>query len=159
MNSKLITDLSSMKSMTGSIGSTKVDMLPSEVNAIYQCIVDERKSFECIQSFKSVETVDGFKEAVKRFAYRLENRIAEVGFKAVVSTDMLDPDNFDIYDDSTIEWHPSVLIDSRLSGSNAIDHDKKAWEVREGLADGKASHMDVHGQWHEGSGNKKSVLL
>ena len=134
-----------------------VELLPSETEAIYRCVLSERRSYECQQSFSNIETVNDLKKAVVLFAHRLESRIAEVGFVAVVSTDTSDPDNFDMYEGDVIEWHPSVLIDRRIGGDIELDHEKKAWEVRDGLADGKPGHYDVNNVWHDDPGNKKVI--
>ena len=126
-----------------------VDLLPSEEEAIYKCILAERESYECKSSFHSAQTMNELMTAVRGFAHRLQNRIAEVGFRAIVSMDLSDPDNYDMYEGDVIEWHPSVLIDSRISGSNDIDHDKKAYEVKHGLADGKVGRYDINNVWHD----------
>lgn len=129
--------------------SNAVEMLPSEEEAIYRCILAERESYECRSSFSSVETMNDLEKAVLSFAHRLRNRIAEVGFVAIVSTDLMDEDNYDMYEGDIIEWHPKVLVDRRIIGSNDIDHDKKAYEVKHGLADGKVGRYDINSIWHD----------
>ncbi len=129
-----------------------VDVLPSEEEAINQCIVDEKNSLQCHEEFSSVDDVDSLMRAVRGFASRLRQRISEVGFVAVVSTDLTDPENFDMYDglgDTRIEWHPRVDIVARTSGQSDIDEEKRGYEVRHGLADGRVGRLRGGREWDD----------
>lgn len=123
-------------------------LLPSEEERIYQCINSERESFQTQQAFRSVESRKDLISAVRGFANRLEQRIAEIGFKAVVSTDLKNPDNFDFIGDA-LQWHPRVEIMSRIDGDYNIDYDKAGYEVRHGLSDGRVGRIDEHGNWND----------
>ena len=133
------------------VHSQFTELLPSEDNAIQQAILDERKSIDTHRDFHFAEDIDDYADAVRRFAHRLESRLAEIGFKAVVSVDMMDTDNFDMEGDDynpTIIWHPRVDIIDRIDDSGKSgDIERRVHEVRNGLADGKVGHMNEHGEW------------
>lgn len=139
-----------------------LDMLPSEEESVYKCIADERASFQCNEEFSSVDDVESLKRAVIGFASRLTSRISEVGFVAVVSTDLMNPDNFDLYDgmgETRIEWHPSVTIVDRVSGKTSIDEDKRGYEVRHGLADGKVGRLKGGREWDDDPDRVHTIAL
>lgn len=135
-----------------------VDVLPSEEEAIYRCILDERGSLQCHEEFSAVDDVDSLMKAVRGFASRLIQRISEVGFVAVVSTDLTDPDNFDMFDgmgDTRIEWHPKVDIVARTSKVAEIDEEKRGYEIRHGLADGRVGRLRNGNEWDDEPDAKK----
>lgn len=132
----------------GSSKNRNFQLLPSEEERIYQCINAERDSFQTQQSFRSVESRRDLIRAIQGFAVRLEQRIAEIGFRAVVSIDPMDPDNFDFIGDA-LQWHPKVEIISRIDGDYSFDYDRAGYEVRHGLADGRVGRMDEHGNWDD----------
>lgn len=140
------------------VKNEELNLLPSEENDIYRCIVDEKNSFECHQSFKSVENLNDFKKAVFGFSDRLTKRIAEKGFVAIVSVDYTDPENLDIYEDDSIEWHPTVDIVDRTDKSKTGGHDldKKMWEARHGFADGKPGRFIGGNIWTDEPDAKKT---
>lgn len=149
------------KDINGMVHAKDLDLLPSEENAIYQAVVDERYGQESVNAFHAIETTDDLKRAVQGFARRLVARIADVGFKAVVSADLMDTDNFDMYGDEdhpTIEWHPRVDITGRIDDNGkSEDHDRRAYEIRTGQADGKVGRITENGEWSEDPYSKKVI--
>lgn len=124
----------------------RLELLPSEDYAIRNAINEERTSYSTEQEFHNVESRDDLIKAIRGFAVRVQNRIAEVGFEAIVSCDLNDPENFDFYGDA-LDWHPTVNIIRRISKTSGFDYERKAHEVRHGLADGKIGRMKANGEW------------
>lgn len=141
------------RDLDGLVHSQFSELLPSEDNAIQQAILDERNSAETVNDFHFAEDIDAYTNAVRRFAHRLESRLADTGFKAVVSVDMMDPDNFDMEGDDynpTIIWHPKIDIIGRTDDDGkSEDHERRVHEVRNGLADGRVGHMNERGEWSD----------
>lgn len=155
-------DNSIPKDIDGMVRNSSVDMTPSEENAIYKAIVDERYSDETQRVFHSIETGDDLESAVKDFARHLVYRIANVGFVAAVSTDLYDTDNFDMSGTEgswSIIWHPKVEILKRTDGKTEVDLDEEqiAYEVRHGEADGKTGHFDKQGKWSDDPDSSKII--
>lgn len=123
-----------------------ISLTPSERMSINACSTDEINSAECNRSFASVASVADLQDAVQSFATRLANRIAEKGFDAEVSTDLLDPDNFDFAKNGALVWHPHVTVVGR---HNAYNPDKDVWEVQHGYVDGVEGTMDASGNMHD----------
>lgn len=151
------------KDIKGMVRNTGVDMTPSEENAIYESIVEERYSQETQRVFHSIETGDDLERAVKDFARHLVSRISNVGFVAAVSTDLYDTDNFDMSGTEghwSIVWHPKVEILKRVDGKTESDLDEEqiAYEVRHGEADGKTGHFDKQGRWSDDPDTSKMIV-
>ena len=147
---------SSSRSKKVSIQAKDIDLLPSEEEKIYQCIVDEKNSFQCRQQFQAVITVDDFSRAVRAFSTRLMHRISDIGFIALVSADVNDEDNLDIYDDDSVEWHPKVFILSRIHDNDKhTDIERRQFEVRHGQADGKVGRLLDGKIWTDDPDSKK----
>lgn len=123
-----------------------ISLTPSEHKSINECSIDEINSAECNRSFASVASVADLQDAVQSFATRLANRIAEKGFDVEVSTDLLDPDNFDFAKNGALVWHPHITVVGR---HNAYNLDKDVWEVQHGYLDGVEGTMDAHGNMHD----------
>lgn len=123
-----------------------VNLTPSEHMSINACTIDEINSAECNRSFANVSNVADLQSAVQSFAIRLANRIAEKGFDAEVSVDLLNPANFDFAKDGALVWHPEVTIVGRR---DAYNMDKDVWEVQHGYVDGVEGTMDAHGNMHD----------
>lgn len=164
-------DLSKVGAQTDSVSkdikdmvrNTGVDMTPSEENSIYQAIVDERYSQETQRVFHSIDDGRDLENAVKDFSRRLVSRIFSTGFVALVSTDLYDTDNFDMFgndDHWSIIWHPRVDIVKRVDGKNEseLDEEQIAYEVRHGQADGKTGHFDSQGNWTDDPDSSKMIV-
>ena len=111
-----------------------ITMLPSERNAIRIAILKEIQSDSTKRNFDSVHTIKDLQDAANHLATEIENRIADIGFIAKVSRDILSADNFDMYDGDRIEWHPQVTIVSRIVDKET-DFDRMQYEVKAGIAD------------------------
>ena len=147
----------------GMVRNTGVEMTPSEENAIYQAVVDERYSQETQRVFHSIENGDDLDRAVRDFARHLVSRIANIGFSAAVSADLFDTDNFDMTGTDgnwSIVWHPKVEILRRNDGKGVSDMDEEqiAYEVRHGESDGKTGHFDKHGRWSDDPDTSKMIV-
>lgn len=141
----------------------EVDALPSEQEAIYRCILDERDSMQCHNEFSSVDDVASLQTAVRGFANRLTQRISEVGFVAVVSTDLMNPENFDLYEgmgETKVEWHPTVNIVARTSGKEPeADEEKRGYEIRHGLADGRVGRLKGGREWDDDPEGRVQIAI
>lgn len=127
--------------------SRHVELTPSERNALTKCSIDEQRSAQCMDEFHAVDDVDSLRRAVDDFARRLTARIAEKGFRALVSTDLRDPDNFDFLDNGALVWHPKVSVVERLEGEYSLERDM--WETRHGVEDGRVGRLVGGRTWSD----------
>lgn len=137
-----------------------VDVLPSEKNAINAAVAYESASQETVRAFHDAESWNDLTDAVRAFSGRLTDRVASLGFVVNVSTDMFDPDNFDMYgnpDAPSIVWHPKVDVVARMDNKKDLDEDKRAYEIRTGQADGKVGRVKTDGTWDEEPFSSKMI--
>ena len=131
-----------------------VSILPSEKDKIWQCLIDEQRSYQCQQEFSSIFTIKDLEKAINNFAARMENRCTEIGFKCLVSRDLRDTDNFDFLESGALVWHPIVQVVERLQDN--YDIDKDVWETKHGLEDGHSYTLSKDGKKQE---NKDKIIL
>lgn len=98
-----------------------LNLYPSEEKAIQQVIATEIQTLRKNQN--KLTSLNRFKDAI-------EDKLDKLGFMSVVSTDPMDPKNYDLLDGDQLVFSPQVDILSRKDKDHEIDFDKMQFEEK-----------------------------
>lgn len=99
-----------------------MDLYPSEQKKIDLICKEEAVRLKNERSLKL--------NALEEFGKRLMTRLYDAGFIAVVSTDAMDPKNYELVGEDTLVFVPTIDILRRVDGDQEIDFDKMQFESK-----------------------------